>query len=559
MRFKNLLFTIIAVFLFSSATNAQLSRVQFIHNSGDISILGVDIYIDGVLQVDDLFFRTSSFFNGVNATNPVRISVAPNTSFSEADSFYSTTMTLTPGGIYLMILAGNESTSGYSPNVPFHFDVNNMGREAASIFTNTDIMFYHGATDGSTMDIRAGVTTYADNISYGNFIGYAEFKTSDLIYRTTNTSGTVINTSYEAPLLTNHSMTGQAGVVLLSGYQNPSNNSNGPAMGLWLVNTNGGPFINLSETNHEKLARLQLIHNSGDTIASKVDVYIDGTKRFDDMDYKTATTYFDAYANQPTTFALAKSNSTSIADTFFSMTTSLDSTKTYAAVIHGIKSAANYKPKPPMTIHLHNGAREAATVGTNTDILFINGSTDLGAVDVLEGTNSLFSNVAYGNFSGYIQQATSNKVFTLNKNGGATISKHAANLQILNLQGQSITVLTTGFLEPDSNSGGPAVGMYAALSSGGALVELPVTNSIKNIKANNVKVDIVPNPTTNTIHISAPSILSNIIIYNVTGQTIMTIEKSSSNKIDVSHLAKGNYIITANGGTKTYYGRFTKL
>lgn len=559
MRVKNLLFTIISVFLFSSAANAQLSRIQFIHNSADASILGVDVYIDGILQVDDLFFRTSSVFQGVNATNPVRIAIAPNTSFSEADSFYSTTATLTPGGIYIMILAGNEATSGFSPNVPFHLDINNMGREAATIFTNTDILYYHGATDLGPLDIRAGVRTFADDISYGNFSGYVEFPTADVVYRTTNTTGTVINTSYDAPLLTNHSMTGQAGVVLLSGYNNPANNSNGPDLGLWLVNTNGGPFINLNSTNHEKLARLQLIHNSADTIASKVDVYIDGDKRFDDMDYRTASTFVDVYANQPTTYALAKSNSSSVADTFFSMTTSLDSTKTYIAVINGIKSAANYKPKPAMTIHFNNSGREVATVGTNTDILFMNSSTDIGNVDLLEGTTGVFSNVAYGNFSGYAQHVTADKEFTLNKSGGATISKHTANLQSLNLQGKAITILTTGFMEPDSNSGGPAIGLYAALSTGGALIELPVSNSIENIKHNSIKAAIVPNPASSTINIAVPEAINSITVYNLSGQAIVILEEPTTNNIDISNLASGNYIITATTKERTYYGRFTKL
>ncbi len=560
MRFKLLLFTIFSLLFTTQNTWAQLSRVQFINNSGDQMLNAVDIYIDGQLIMDDLFFRHATAFNGVNNTSPVRIALAPQTSIMEADSFYSTTLTLTPGGVYVMIITGNESVSGYTPNVPGHLDIYNMGREAASVFSNTDILLYHGSTDAATVDFKTGLKTLADNLSYGSFSTYQELAATDYIFRTTNTNGTSIISSYDAPFASNHGMTGQAGVVLYSGYANPANNSNGPDLGLWLASTGGGPMVELLPTNHEKLARIQLIHNTADDTASMVDIYVDGLKSFDNVPYKSASPFVDAYAEQPTTISVAPSTSSSVADTFFSMTTTLDSTKTYVAVLNGIRSTSGYKPAPAMTIHFNNAAREFGTSGTSTDILFMNGITDVSNnVDIKEGTSNMFSNIAYGSFGNYVQITTTNTTLELNKAGGSTIGKYTANFLSLSMQGQAVTLLSTGFNEPDSNSSGPFAGLYVAKREGGPLVELPIVTSVKNIRNNMKQLHVVPNPASTTVKLGNIQNLSNIQVYNSVGQLVLNIEETDDrNEINISSLPSGSYFLFASSKKKSYYGQFIK-
>lgn len=558
MRSKQLLLSFLLSFLAIGTTQAQIARVQVINNSGDAMLNALDIYIDGQLIFDDVTFRSSStFFDiNINVGNPVNIGVALNTSFSVADTFYNKTQMLMQNNIYIIVLNGIESPAGYSPATPFEAYVYGMGRESATNPSNTDILFMHGVTDLGAIDIRGNLDIYANDITYGNFSAYNQIPTNDMKFRTTNTTGNVLNNTYEA-LLTSLSLNNAAGVVCMSGFANPSNNSNGPSMGMWLARTGGGPMIELQSTTPQALARLQFIHNSADTTADTIDVYYMGQKVLDDFPYLTATPYMDVYGNVPSMVGIAPSNSSSITDTFYSTTLTFDSAKTYSVVAHGIESDTNYKPLVPFKLSSYNNAKEVASSGTVTEILAMHGSTDAPTIDIVEGSNTLFNNINYSFFSnGYSSLNTQNYIFDLTDAGGQPIESYQANLASWNMQGKTGTLVTTGFIEPDSNSQGPAIGLYMAMSEGGPLVQLPIAVSVKQINKTAQQIILWPNPTNTELHIGDIQ-SGSVSIYDVTGKQVLY-TTVNNNAINVSQLAVGTYILQLFDGQQMHYGKFIK-
>ena len=244
---RNLLLTI--VLSFSLGAYAQDARVQVVHNCADDMAAVVDVYINGLLAGPDVPFRTASPFADVPTGVPVNVAIAPGDSTSVLDAFYQETFNLSSGETYIIVANGIISPTGYNPSPPFSLEVFDMGREAAAIPTNVDVLVHHGSTDAPTVDaVETGqeLGTVVDDISYPEFDGYLEFPSADYIIEIRDETGTNTIATYEAPLQS-LGLEGLAAMVVASGFFDPSQNSHGPAFGLFAVLPIGGPLIPLPE------------------------------------------------------------------------------------------------------------------------------------------------------------------------------------------------------------------------------------------------------------------------------------------------------------------------
>ena len=227
--------------------NPATARVQVIHNSADLAAASVDIYLNNTLLIDNFNFRTASPFIDAPAGDEITISVAPSTSMSSSQALASFNYTLEENATYVLVANGVVSPVGYSPIKNFTIDVFGMGREMANNAANTDLLVLHGSTDAPTVDVvetGVGAGTIIDNASYGDFAGYLELATADYTLEIRDESGQITVASYEAPLSTLNLM-GASGVVVASGFLNPTNNSNGEAFGLFVALPSGGDLVAL--------------------------------------------------------------------------------------------------------------------------------------------------------------------------------------------------------------------------------------------------------------------------------------------------------------------------
>lgn len=243
------LFSLLLLGLFSGAYG-QDARVQVVHNCADALASEVDIYVNGVLTIDDAPFRTASPFSDVPTGLPAIVSIAPGDSESVLDAFYSEQFSLEAGESYLMIAGGIESGSGYDPSPPFSIEVYTGAREAAQDPAKIDVLVYHGSTDAPTVDVvetGQGLGTVVDNISYTDYEGYLEVDPLDYVLEVRDAAGGTVLKSYDAPLSTLN-LQGAAITIIASGFFDPSQNSNGPEFGLFALSPLGGPLLPLPET-----------------------------------------------------------------------------------------------------------------------------------------------------------------------------------------------------------------------------------------------------------------------------------------------------------------------
>lgn len=241
------LFPIIAIALFTINTIAQTARVQVIHNSADAAAAEVDVYVNSDLALDDFAFRTATPFLDLPAGVEINIGIAPGNSTDVGDVLLTVPVTLTENEKYIVVADGIVSPMGYNPAPPLALQVYAPAREMATNPVNVDVLVHHGSTDAPTVDVvetGVGAGTIVDDISYTEFQGYLELPTDDYIIEIRDASGTVGVAAYQAPLAT-LGLDGAALTVLASGFLDPSQNSNGPAFGLFVASPLGGALLEL--------------------------------------------------------------------------------------------------------------------------------------------------------------------------------------------------------------------------------------------------------------------------------------------------------------------------
>ncbi|MEL6810721.1 MAG: DUF4397 domain-containing protein [Bacteroidota bacterium] len=461
-------------------TQAQTARVQIIHNSADAAASEVDIYVDGALALDDFAFRTATPFIDLPADVGISVAVAPGNSTGVGDAIATFPLTLTSGETYVVVADGIVSPSGYNPPTAFNLEIYPLGREAANVSTNTDVLVHHGSTDAPTVDVvevEAGAGTIVDDLAYGTFQGYLELPTANYALEIRDETGTVTVASYEAPLA-DLALDGAALVAVASGFLDPSMNSDGPAFGIWVALPTGGALVELPSST----ARVQVIHNSADAAAAEVDIYLGSDLAVDDFAFRTATPYLDLPAGVEITISVAPGNSTGVGDAIAAFPLTLTRNETYSVVADGIVSPSGYDPAQPFGLEIYAGARETSSDPNNADVLVHHGATDAPTVDIFEtgiGIGLIANDLSYTEFrTNYLQLPSLNySIEVRDATGTVSVAGYELPIADLGIAGNGVTAVASGFLDPSMNSDGAPFGIWVALPAGGAMVELPASNA----------------------------------------------------------------------------------
>jgi hypothetical protein len=248
----------------------------------------------------------------------------------------------------------------------------------------------------------------------------------------------------------------------------------------------------LSGLTMAQTAKVQVIHNSADAAAAQVDVYINGTlpPALDNFGFRKSTPFLDLPAGVNINVGIAPAGSTSINDTITSFNYNLMDGGKYVLVASGIVSASGYNPAPAFNLEVFPMGRLTASNPANTDVLVMHGSTDAPTVDVKVPLGStIINDISYPSFTtDYLELPTTNyNLQVRNAAGTDVVAEYQAPLSTLNLQGQALVVLASGFLNPANNSGGASFGLWAALASGGDLIALP------SVSATTTRVQVIHN------------------------------------------------------------------
>ena len=235
---------LVALFAFAGKVKAQTANLQIIHNSADALVDEMDIFVNGAPFLTDVSFRQATGFMAVPAGVELSIIVSP-AGAGIGNGVGPINVTLTEDQNYIAIASGIVSSTGYSPAPPFSLEVFTPARQVANNPSEVDVLVFHGSTDAPEVSVWAmGAETGLFTFSYTDFQGYLSLPVDDYVLEIRTPDGQIVVAAFEAPLST-LDLGGAALTVLASGFLNPSNNSNGPAFGLFVAGSTAGALLPL--------------------------------------------------------------------------------------------------------------------------------------------------------------------------------------------------------------------------------------------------------------------------------------------------------------------------
>jgi Domain of unknown function (DUF4397) len=419
------------------------ARVQVIHNSPSAT---VDVYANNQKIADNLAFRSATAFLNLPVSEPVRIGIAPGNSTSAAQATVLQTLTLTANRTYTIMAIGSAGSTA----TPLALVVNDNARENASIGFQTELTVVHGAPGAPAVDVDELLgTNLLKDLRYGQATPYINLNPEkfDLAVRATGDS--VVVASFRADLTT---LTGKAATVFASGILRGT-----PAFGLFAALPDGR-VLPLPPT---PFVRVQAIHNAADPT---VDIYSGQKRLVNDLEYRKATPFVNVPADRDIVFGVAVASSTNFNEAIFKDTIAFASGKTHTLMAAGIP----FNATRPFVLLTDDRALETAPAGSVAISVF-HGSTNAPAVDVVErGAAALVRNVAYGQFTPYVNTTPRNYFLDVKPAGAATIAG-TFRADLTALGSKAVRVFASGAL-----GGSPAFGLFAALADG-TVVPLPAS------------------------------------------------------------------------------------
>ncbi|MCB2230547.1 DUF4397 domain-containing protein [bacterium] len=229
-------------YVVSEVTSAPIeyAQVQFIHNAADPALSTVDVWVNGEPFLDDFTFRHATPFTNV----PAGVNLTIGFSASDDPTILASYDVMFDANVrYVAIAAGVLDTSLFGPNVegrPLTVNVYALANARAAAIDDSTVEFsaFHGVTDFASVAVEArGVATLVDSIGYGEFSDYVAVPPGNYVVDLTPPGAPFIAIrSYQVDL---SGLGGGTAIVFASGFGNPANNQNGPAVGLFAALVNG--------------------------------------------------------------------------------------------------------------------------------------------------------------------------------------------------------------------------------------------------------------------------------------------------------------------------------
>jgi Domain of unknown function (DUF4397)/Secretion system C-terminal sorting domain len=236
-------------FVLSVVTGQPSSLVNFIHTSADAALAMMDVRLDGSLILDNFSFLTCSQFIPVDASGTHTLSVHPPTSMDGDAPPMSMEINLNSSLNYEIAFTGLISETGYAPLQPLQILLFENALQYSTTPGSIPIHFLHASTDAPIVDFVSAesTTTLCNDLTYGSFNteGYGSFA-ENFTLSVQDATGNPLGVSYCVPAAFAVDF-GIGYTIAAAGFLNPGNNSDGSALGVYLVDWTTGALIPLEQ------------------------------------------------------------------------------------------------------------------------------------------------------------------------------------------------------------------------------------------------------------------------------------------------------------------------
>ncbi len=313
--------------------------------------------------------------------------------------------------------------------------------------------------------------------------------------------------------------------------------------------------------DEEFFAQAQIIHNAADPALGSVDIYLNGELAVDNFEFQSATPYIDVPAETEITIEITAAGEE---DVLLDFTGMLDEGQTYTIIAQGVGNPDDFAPNPDgLSIDASLEIIEGTLTESVTDLvelLLFHGVTDAPTVDVLNALtgNPIATGLSYTDASDYVQLPPDVYFIDI----AVEMPLFTFEVDVTGLTGQAVTVLASGFVDPDANQDGEAFTLIAVLADG-TVIELETATSIDDpserpdafILEQNYPNPF--NPVTQIQYTLPESADVTLEVFNLQGQRIAVLENghqsagTHSVTFDGTNMASGLYLYRLQAGDFT--------
>ena len=212
-------------------------------------------------------------------------------------------------------------------------------------------------------------------------------------------------------------------------------------------------------------ARVQAVHACPDPAAATVDVYLGTTRILDDFNYEEASPYIDAPAGTPITLAICAPTSTDTTNAIFRKTFTLMANNAYTVVASGGLAQSG---STAFDLRAYAGQEKASNMGMDeVSVNIIHSSYDAPMVDIYEvqvPVYELAPDVDFADQTGYTDLPAGDFDIQVRTQAGVVAAEFDVNVSAF--KDSAITVMATGYLDPNSAVGTDPFGLIAIFPNG---------------------------------------------------------------------------------------------
>lgn len=552
-----------------SISQAQLSVVTFVHSSPEPSLRVVDVYVTqaGITtKIEDIAFQRASNLPeaAIFGDLEVTISVAPSTSIGVSEAVNETTFTPMADRGYMAVFTGVAKPTDYvaNPNgksigyAITAYEVSNENNDP----NKTAVYFFNGSTDLEAGDLLArGVAKpAATGLSYlgrSTAAAVLDRKTTTFDFTKAGDAKKVL-ASFSVDL---GSLASSVLVCVVSGFKTPGDNAKSlDTLALLCVLEDGrvvrSPLISGSQTS-----RVQVVHASADPAFGVVDLWVNGTKAFDNVAFRKASAFVDVPANTPLVIGLAPATSSAYKDTIGTITLApLRPSRAYTIVATGVSDTSKFAKNPDgldvrFNLLVFDNALEKNPT-TKTGVRTFHAVSDAPRVSFAGPSVTFASKIGYGEMSGsYIETEPGTDTVWMSDANGKKLKGYICDFRGA---ARATIMIATGFLNPAANGAGPGLAVILVDANGN------VNSNVTAIDPDPVSVredDLVsagwrisPNPSSDLVRLFVPVAPSaqtlSYELLSITGQAVLggellPLDGGHGVTINASTLPQGTYRI----------------
>ncbi|MFM8771362.1 MAG: DUF4397 domain-containing protein [Candidatus Kapaibacterium sp.] len=568
---RGILFAVAIVLGSATLAMAQLSVVTFVHCSPEPSLRVVDLYVTQAgttTKIDDIAFQRASNMNeaAIFGDLELTLSVAPSSSINVSEAVYQTTFTPGADKGYMAIFTGLNKPADYvaNPNgkaigyAITAYEVPNSNSDP----TKTAVYFFNGSTDLEAGDIFSRGVSKA----LASSVGFLDRSTTPAILDRKATTIDFAKVGDAKKVLASFSVDlGSMGsnilVSVISGFKTPGDNAKSlDTLCLLNVLEDGrvlrSPLISGSQTS-----RVQIVHAAADPAFAVVDLYVNGTKAFDNVSFRRASAFVDVPANTPLVIGIAPGTSNAYKDTLTTVTlTPLRPTRAYSIVALGISDTLKFAKNPEgadprFKLMVYENALEKNGT-TKTGVRTLHAVTDAPRVSFASSAVSYASKIGYGDISAsYVETEPATDTVWMSDAEGKKLKGYLCDFRGA---ARATIMIATGFLDPTKNSNGPGLSVILVDASGNVNANvLAIDPDVTSVKEEALIASgwrVSPNPASDVVRFvvasAAQATSVSYDVVDVTGRVLLSGILTAQNAgfeapISISTLSQGSYRIVA--------------